>query len=148
MAKMNTIFMNLFVTTLLLLHSFVDAFGSNEGRRLSTQSIRRHNEFIPRNSVAQRSQTLQGEKVTGSHTSKQIDRRHWLKFSIATTIGWTAWSGNVAPSNAACLSGDTRECCIGMYKLPLDDQVASFIDTPEVRCKNGAVKKTKKNFCS
>eukprot|EP00560_Eucampia_antarctica_P000921 CAMPEP_0197833944 /NCGR_PEP_ID=MMETSP1437-20131217/20648_1 /TAXON_ID=49252 ORGANISM="Eucampia antarctica, Strain CCMP1452" /NCGR_SAMPLE_ID=MMETSP1437 /ASSEMBLY_ACC=CAM_ASM_001096 /LENGTH=103 /DNA_ID=CAMNT_0043438281 /DNA_START=323 /DNA_END=634 /DNA_ORIENTATION=+ len=33
--------------------------------------------------------------------------------------------------SAACLSGDTSEECIGIYKLPLDDSVASFIDTPE-----------------
>lgn len=35
------------------------------------------------------------------------------------------------PSNAACLSGDTSPECIGVYKVPLDDAISSYIDTPE-----------------
>ncbi len=34
-------------------------------------------------------------------------------------------------ANAACLPGDIREDCIGIYKLPMDDAAASYVDTPE-----------------
>jgi len=34
-------------------------------------------------------------------------------------------------ANAACLQGDTSVDCIGVYKLPLDDEIIPFINTPE-----------------
>ena len=38
-----------------------------------------------------------------------------------------------APSGAgaACLQGDTRPVCIGIYKVPLDDNILPYISTPE-----------------
>ena len=35
------------------------------------------------------------------------------------------------PSSAACLQGDTSIDCIGFYKVPLDDAILPFIQTPE-----------------
>lgn len=35
------------------------------------------------------------------------------------------------PSHAACLSGDTSPECIGVYKVPIDDAISSYVDTPE-----------------
>lgn len=126
---MNTIWIHLFfVTGLLLKNVVVDAFGSNERR---IQFTRTQKESIHKNGIDQRFQSEKGDMRAESPISKEIDRRHWLRFAITASIGWTALSGNDLPSNAACLSGDTRESCIGTYKLPLDDQVASFIDTPE-----------------
>jgi len=38
----------------------------------------------------------------------------------------------IAPvANAACLAGDTSNDCIGVYKLPIDDEILPYIDTPE-----------------
>lgn len=34
-------------------------------------------------------------------------------------------------SNAACLPGDIRSECIGVYKMPLDDAVLSYVESPE-----------------
>uniref|UniRef100_A0A7S3PV11 Uncharacterized protein n=1 Tax=Chaetoceros debilis TaxID=122233 RepID=A0A7S3PV11_9STRA len=34
-------------------------------------------------------------------------------------------------SRAACLSGDPSPDCIGVYKVPIDDAIESYIDTPE-----------------
>jgi hypothetical protein len=34
-------------------------------------------------------------------------------------------------AHAACLQGDTSVDCIGVYKLPLDDEILPFIDSPE-----------------
>ncbi|KAL7464754.1 hypothetical protein ACHAXS_005090 [Conticribra weissflogii] len=34
-------------------------------------------------------------------------------------------------AQAACLSGDIREECIGVYKMPMDDEALSYVDTPE-----------------
>jgi len=38
---------------------------------------------------------------------------------------------NIDEAQAACLSGDIREECIGVYKMPLDDEALSYVDTPE-----------------
>jgi len=35
------------------------------------------------------------------------------------------------PSNAACLPGDLRKECIGVYKVPIDDRVLPYVSTPE-----------------
>lgn len=35
------------------------------------------------------------------------------------------------PSQAACLQGDTSPDCIGVYKVPLDDAILPYIQTPE-----------------
>jgi hypothetical protein len=37
----------------------------------------------------------------------------------------------VTPSHAACLQGDTSPDCIGVYKVPLDDAILPYIQSPE-----------------
>ena len=37
--------------------------------------------------------------------------------------------------NAACLQGDLRKECIGVYKVPIDDAIKSYISTPEALTK-------------
>ena len=39
------------------------------------------------------------------------------------------------PVNAACLQGDLRKECIGVYKVPIDDAIKSYISTPEALTK-------------
>lgn len=36
-----------------------------------------------------------------------------------------------SPSNAACLMGDTSTDCIGVYKMPMDDNALKYVETPE-----------------
>ena len=38
---------------------------------------------------------------------------------------------NAKSANAACLSGDIRSECIGIYKLPIDAPESGYMDTPE-----------------
>jgi hypothetical protein len=40
-----------------------------------------------------------------------------------------------AIAQAACLMGDTSEDCIGMYKMPLDDEALPYVDTAETLAK-------------
>lgn len=35
------------------------------------------------------------------------------------------------PSNAACLPSDTSISCIGVYKVPIDDAISGYVNTPE-----------------
>mmetsp|Transcript_19323 Transcript_19323/g.29775 ORF Transcript_19323/g.29775 Transcript_19323/m.29775 type:complete len:285 (-) Transcript_19323:61-915(-) len=39
---------------------------------------------------------------------------------------------NPNKADAACLPGDIREDCIGIYKLPMDDAAAKYVETPEM----------------
>jgi hypothetical protein len=57
-------------------------------------------------------------------------RRQLFQQSVAAI---TAAAVASAPSsaNAACLQGDTRPVCIGIYKVPLDDNILPYISTPE-----------------
>ena len=55
---------------------------------------------------------------------------------VARLVGSLAISGGIAVmapaiSHAACLMGDTSEDCIGIYKMPLDDEVLPYVDTAE-----------------
>ena len=54
-----------------------------------------------------------------------------------TTVLTTASSVVVHPEpvNAACLQGDVRKECIGVYKVPIDDAIKSYISTPEALTK-------------
>jgi len=38
---------------------------------------------------------------------------------------------NIITADAACLPGDIREDCIGVYKLPMDDSSSRYVETPE-----------------
>lgn len=46
-------------------------------------------------------------------------------------FGSTVLTFQLQPSEAACLSGDTSTECIGYYKVPIDDEVTKYVDTPE-----------------
>ena len=35
------------------------------------------------------------------------------------------------PASAACLPGDLSPDCIGVYKVPVDDRIGNYVDTPE-----------------
>jgi hypothetical protein len=39
--------------------------------------------------------------------------------------------GDPKVTHAACLTGDTDPSCIGFYKVPLDDAILKYVDTPE-----------------
>ena len=62
-----------------------------------------------------------------SHKNPQhlTTRRLLLQTSLAALVA--------APSvaNAACLQGDLRPVCIGIYKVPIDDNILPYISTPE-----------------
>mmetsp|Transcript_2948 Transcript_2948/g.4231 ORF Transcript_2948/g.4231 Transcript_2948/m.4231 type:complete len:302 (-) Transcript_2948:17-922(-) len=60
-------------------------------------------------------------------TRKQATRR--MMNTILTT-GVTALFG-AKPLQAACLSGDTNEECIGVYKVPIDDAILPYVGTKD-----------------
>lgn len=69
---------------------------------------------------------------------KAVDVQHKKNYSksrrtfmTTLTISLGAMMTTSRRSEAACLSGDVNPECIGVYKLPLDDAVNSYIDTPE-----------------
>jgi hypothetical protein len=56
---------------------------------------------------------------------------------VATTTTTTTTATTMAvllstqPANAACLQGDLRPECIGVYKVPMDDRILPYVSTPE-----------------
>ena len=64
------------------------------------------------------------------------DRRELMKKIFSGAISSATILSSSKSSNAACLPGDVSPDCIGVYKLPLDDAVSSYIDTPEHLAKN------------
>ena len=40
--------------------------------------------------------------------------------------------GNSKPAGAACLGGDIRAECIGIYKIPIDGMESKYVETPEM----------------
>jgi hypothetical protein len=52
-------------------------------------------------------------------------------FILAPSISILASMLPMYPSNAACLPGDIRTDCIGVYKMPLDDAALNYVETPE-----------------
>jgi hypothetical protein len=72
--------------------------------------------------------------------SNYLSRRQIMKKSLggtmaAITVLTTTVSSVVEPVNAACLQGDLRKECIGVYKVPIDDAIKSYISTPEALTK-------------
>ncbi|OEU08379.1 hypothetical protein FRACYDRAFT_250173 [Fragilariopsis cylindrus CCMP1102] len=79
---------------------------------------------------------------TNSNNSNYLSRRQIMKKSLGGTMAatitvllTTASSSVVEPVNAACLQGDLRKECIGVYKVPIDDAIKSYISTPEALTK-------------
>jgi len=48
-----------------------------------------------------------------------------------TTISAALVVGAPSVANAACLQGDLRPVCIGIYKVPIDDNILPYVSTPE-----------------
>jgi hypothetical protein len=67
--------------------------------------------------------------------SSVCNRRQWMAALVATTTTTTATTMAVLlstqPANAACLQGDLRPECIGVYKVPMDDRILPYVSTPE-----------------
>lgn len=57
-------------------------------------------------------------------------RRAFLQCAVASVL-LVEQTSFAPPSNAACLPGDTSDSCIGVYKVPIDDEILDYIDTPE-----------------
>jgi hypothetical protein len=60
-----------------------------------------------------------------------ISRRQVMNSLIKSAIPLGFAMANPRPSNAACLCGDVSPGCIGYYKVPLDDAINKYVDTPE-----------------
>lgn len=79
--------------------------------------------------------TTQSQSLLNSYSRKnELDSRNRRK-AIDAVFNFFLYgislTGNPALSQAACLSGDPSPECIGVYKVPLDDAIKSYIDTPE-----------------
>ena len=55
-------------------------------------------------------------------------RRQIFQQAAAVT---TLVASSPSAAKAACLQGDLRPVCIGIYKVPLDDNILPYISTPE-----------------
>lgn len=55
-------------------------------------------------------------------------RRKFISFSLSMAMSQFF---TISRANAACLPGDIREECIGVYKLPMDDAALPYVETPE-----------------
>jgi hypothetical protein len=70
-------------------------------------------------------------RIFNTRQTKQslVNRRSFiLKPSILIASILTM---NPTESIAACLPGDIRSECIGVYKMPLDDAALQYVETPE-----------------
>jgi hypothetical protein len=76
-------------------------------------------------------------KHFSSHERLQYPSRRDVFFSSVPILTYATLSIllfpflNPDPSGAACLLGDTSPDCIGYYKVPLDDAIVAYIETPE-----------------
>eukprot|EP00547_Thalassionema_nitzschioides_P018384 CAMPEP_0194254476 /NCGR_PEP_ID=MMETSP0158-20130606/32277_1 /TAXON_ID=33649 /ORGANISM="Thalassionema nitzschioides, Strain L26-B" /LENGTH=246 /DNA_ID=CAMNT_0038992525 /DNA_START=36 /DNA_END=776 /DNA_ORIENTATION=+ len=57
----------------------------------------------------------------------QLDRRTAISFVSSCLLV----IGPSSKANAACLPGDESADCIGFYKVPLDDEILPYVETPE-----------------
>lgn len=62
-------------------------------------------------------------------------REFWNRLSttctVATILSAAVLTGKPLVVRAACLYGDTSSDCIGVYKVPMDEEFMPFMDTPE-----------------
>lgn len=83
---------------------------------------------------SQLSKISRGQNDDGARISEDsVDVTHVTR---RTAISTTFCSVSILISlpqslNAACLMGDTSPDCIGVYKMPMDDQALTYVDTPE-----------------
>uniref|UniRef100_A0A7S4ANX5 Uncharacterized protein n=1 Tax=Pseudo-nitzschia australis TaxID=44445 RepID=A0A7S4ANX5_9STRA len=70
---------------------------------------------------------------TGSNTVSS--RRQLLQqtttAAVASAVAIATATTTPRAANAACLQGDTRPVCIGIYKVPQDDSFQRYFSTPE-----------------
>lgn len=60
-----------------------------------------------------------------------FSRRELASQSLPLLFASAIFSSNPQKSSAACLYGDTNPSCIGIYKVPLDEAISSYVSTPE-----------------
>jgi hypothetical protein len=74
-------------------------------------------------------------RLTLASPNNQSNRRRWISqvaAAVATaSAAQTKQQLPVQPCHAACLPGDVRAQCIGVYKVPIDDNVLPYVQTPE-----------------
>jgi hypothetical protein len=58
-------------------------------------------------------------------------QRDRLSYGVAVALWTVPLFINPATSNAACLPGDLSPNCIGVYKVPIDDNIRSMVGTKE-----------------
>ena len=64
--------------------------------------------------------------------TNQSNRRSFILEPLSMSILASILTIDIpTASNAACLPGDIRSECIGVYKMPLDDAVLKYVETPE-----------------
>jgi len=74
------------------------------------------------------SQTNNQHRNKSPFDNELSSRRQLLRTALLTAATAAAVPSS---ANAACLQGDTRPVCIGIYKVPLDENVLPYISTPE-----------------
>jgi hypothetical protein len=65
--------------------------------------------------------------------NQPVTRRHIVAAALG---GATALVSVTTPAIAACLPGDLSKECIGVYKVPMDDNIAGMVGTKEALEKN------------
>lgn len=93
---------------------------SKSNNKISISNSNKNNEMLSRRQVLQ---TSIEKTILASSTSAAI-------------IGGISSSSVLTPTSqktahAACLQGDLRTECIGVYKVPLDENIKAYISTPE-----------------
>jgi len=88
------------------------------------------------NSLKTEIMSVSSAGAAGSNTNKHSNinkksRRDFLLSTSAFISGINILSQHPNAVNAACLTGDTSEQCIGVYKVPIDEEILPYIETPE-----------------
>jgi len=61
----------------------------------------------------------------------EVSSRRQLFQQSAAVFTAAAMAASPSDANAACLQNDLRPVCIGIYKVPMDDNILPYISTPE-----------------
>lgn len=78
-----------------------------------------------------RTRLLSREDRPDNDESMSNNRRSFIANIVLGPLLSPSLLINIDNAEAACLSGDIREECIGVYKMPMDDEALSYVDTPE-----------------
>ncbi len=129
------------ILCMLLTNQHVESFTCSPKRSVRSRQLPvLHSNFFLWNDDGQRS----GPDVSStcinnkSHLDKDSienqmpSRRDALDGIIKSMFGMSALTFSLPEnSHAACLAGDTSLDCIGVYKVPIDDQIKNMVSTPE-----------------